>query len=90
MTEDPKWTEWMNYSTDEGRYQRMFEAELAQIEIEEGENCRMIKVRGVTVAAVDADTDVTLRLSSETSPALSFKRRGSNLFVMVFLHEWER
>lgn len=90
MTEDPKWTDWMNYSTDEGRYQRMFEAELDQIEIEEGENCRLIHVRGVLVGAVDADTEVSLRLSSENSPALSFKRRGTNLFVMAYLHEWER
>lgn len=90
MTQDPKWTEWMNYSPKEGRYPRMFQAESDQLEIEEGKNCRMIKVRGVLVGAVDKDTEVRLRLSSENSPALIFRRMGTNLFVMAFLHEWER
>jgi hypothetical protein len=90
MTEDPKWTEWMNYSEKEGRYPRLFMAEQEQLEIEDGENCQMIYVRGTLVGAVDAGTEVQLRLSSENSPALSFRKRNTNLFVMVFLHEWKR
>lgn len=90
MTEEPKWTEWMKYSPEEGRYPRMFLAEQEQLELEDVDNCRLIKVRGVPVGAVDYDTEVRLQLSAENSPALSFRKKGSKLFVMVFLHEWKR
>jgi len=88
--DNPKWTEWMDYSISEGRYPRMFQAELDQLEIKAGHNCRMIHVRNTLVGAIDAETEVKLSLSSENSPALVFNRKGTDVFIMVFLHQWER
>lgn len=90
MTEEPNWTEWMNYEHPVERSVYRDEAEKNQISFEKTKNCRMIHVRGKLVGAVDFETDVRLRLHSETSPALVFGRRGDPLYLFVYLHEWER
>jgi hypothetical protein len=88
--QDPKWTEWMKYENHIERSIFRDLAEKNQIELKDGHNCNFIHVRGKMVGGVDYDTEVNLRLYSETSPALVFRRKGTNLMVMVYLHEWER
>ena len=84
-----KWTEWMKCKTSEERFIRMFQAEQDQIEVKDDKTCRLIYVRGKLVGAVDFKTEVRLKLHPETSPSLSFTRRGEGLFVSVYLHQWE-
>ena len=84
------WTEWMRLSEQEGRYVFRGLAEREQIELEDAENCRIVKVRGVTVGAIDFESEVALKLSSEGSPSLTFTRKGTDFFAMTFLHEWRR
>ncbi len=92
MVEEPE-KNWASYLECENRQElwiRLHQAEFDQIEFEDMKDCRMIHVRGRIVGAVDLETKVRLRLSTETRPALSFSRRGTGLMVMVFLDEWER
>jgi len=88
--EGENWTSWMDYPTSTERGIFRDEAEKAQISFEKSKNCRMIHVRGKIVGAVDFETKVTLRLHSDTSPALVFGRRGDPLYFLVFLPDWER
>jgi hypothetical protein len=86
----PEWTSWMKYENHIERSIFRDLAEKNQIELKDGHNCNFIHVREKMVGGVDYDTEVNLRLHSETSPALVFRRKGTNLMVMVYLHEWER
>ena len=90
MTKDPKWTEWMNYDNYVERSIYREEAQKKQIRFEDTTNCRLIHVRERLVGAVDFETEVSLKLHGDTSPALVFGRRGDPLYLFVYLHEWER
>lgn len=85
-----EWTKWMKSQTSEERFIRMFQAEHDQLRLEESHNCRLIYVRGELVGAVDFETEVRLKLHPETSPALSLNRRGTGVFMFVYLYQWER
>lgn len=89
MSDEKNWTDWMKH--DDWRKKAIFrhEAEREQIRFEEIENCRLIHVRGELVGGVDLTTDVKLRLSSDTPPALIFGRQGDPLYLFVYLHKWE-
>ena len=90
MSEEKNWTPYLECKNSTELWIRLHQAEIDQIKIEKAHNCRMIHVRGVIVGGVDDDTEVKLQLSTENSPALVFQRRGTSLFSMVFLKQWER
>ena len=87
---EKNWTPYLECKNSTELFIRLHQAEIDQIKIEKAHNCRMVEVRGELVAGVDDDTEVHLQLSTENCPAICFRRRGTNLMVMVFLRQWER
>lgn len=85
-----EWTEWLHCQNSDERFIRMFQAEQDQLKLEDSHNCRLIYVRDELVGAVDFETEVRLKLHPETSPALSLNRRGTNVFMFVYLNQWKR
>jgi len=85
-----EWTQWMKCQDSTELFIRMFQAENDQLKVVASHNCRLIYVREKLVGTVDFETEVRLKLHPETSPALSLSRRGTGIFMFVYLKQWER